>query len=286
MKFSIHSQSLAKRFTNVFSNLSTLTDSVVLYFKEDGLYMQGMDTSHVSLYEANFDKSWFTTYKPESTDVRQIAVNLTYFKKILSTRGDDQSIYIEYNGSSPDSLTIIFRSVVKETQEFPREYKLTLMDIDADVLDIPNEERSVQFYIDSKTFSVLIKQLSMFDDSVVIKCSDEEIRFSSTGNEGSMSVNLFDKDKDYIDEFSIDEDYKLKITFALLYFENFCAFQKVSSKVRLSFSNDFPVEMFYSLESSKKTDNEENNDEESPKSFLRFFLAPKIKDDEESDDDE
>lgn len=278
MKFSIHSSLLAKRFTNVFSNLCALTDAVVLYFKEDSLYMQGMDTSHVSLYEANFDKSWFTTYKAEPTDVRKIAVNLNCFKKILSTRGDDQSIYMEYSGSSPDSLTIIFRSVVKDSQEFPREYTLALMDIDADVLDIPTEERSVQFYIESKTFSVLIKQLGMFDDSVVIKCSDEEIRFTSNGSEGSMSVNLFDSDKDYVDEFSIDEDYKLNITFALTYFENFCAFQKVSSRVRLSFTNEFPVEMLYSLESSKKNDDDKDTEEENPKSFLRFFLAPKISD--------
>lgn len=290
MKFSIHSAVHAKRFINIFSNLNNLTDNVVLYFKDDGLYMQGMDLSHVSLFEATFNKNWFTTYKVEQTDVRQIAINLGCFKNILSTRGDEQSIYMEYSGSSPDSLTIIFRSMVKDSKDIPREYKLMLMDVDITVLDIPDEELSVQFYIDTKTLSLLVKQLSMFDESVVIKCNEEEIRFSACGKDGSMTVNLFDndKDKDYIDEFSIDENYKLRTTFALKYFEYFCAFQKVSDCVRLSFKNDFPAEMFYSLETNDTCETEQGAYNESPKSYFRLFLAPKLRDADgngEDDDD-
>lgn len=310
MKFSIHSTTLAKRFTNVFTNLSNLSDSVVLYFKEDGLYIQGMDSSHVSLYEAKFHKDWFSTYKVDENDTQQIAISLEYFKKVLSTRGDNQLIYIEYNGATPDTLTIIFRSMVKDSKEFPREYEMMLMDIDTETVVIPDEEQSVQFYVDTKTFSSLIKQLSMFDESVNIRCSEEEIKFSSKGIDGSMNVNLFDNDKDYVDEFMIDEDYKLNIRFALRYFEHFCAFQKVSHRVRLSFTNDFPVEMFYSLETTKDNkkskpdcekeiqnndedseDNEgdeeiEDTEEEDPKSFLRFFLAPKIVDEDENNEDD
>lgn len=297
MKFSIHSKTTAKRFTNVFTNLCSLTDTAVLHFNNDGLYVQGMDTSHVSLYEARFHSSWFSTYTLEDDDIRQIAISLEHFKKVLSTRGDDQLIYIEYNGGSPDTLTIIFRSMAKESKDFPREYEMMLMDVDTETLAIPDEERSVQFYVDAKTFSLLIKQMNMFNDSVTIKCTEEEIWFMSKGTEGSMRVNMFDSDRDYIDEYMIDEDYKLKMTFALRYFDHFCAFQKVSSRVRLSFTNDFPVEMFYSLDPPAKKDesgsegasqdeNEDEAEEEEPKSYLRFFLAPKLSDgdDEEHED--
>lgn len=291
MKLSIHSSTLAKRFTNVFTNLGNLSGSVVLYFKKDGLYIQGMDGSHVSLYEAKFDKDWFSTYKVEETDIERIAINLEYFKKILSTRADNQLIYIEYKGSTPNTLTIIFRTMVKDSKEFPREYEMALLDTDEETLEIPDEEQSVQFYVDTKAFSSLIKQLSMFDESVNIRCSEEEIKFSSKGFEGSMNVNLFDNERDYVDEFMIDEGYKLKIRFALRYFEHFCAFQKVSHRVRLSFTNDFPMEMFYSLENKKEKNGNGNNDEsevedDEPKSFLRFFLAPKIVEDNEADEED
>lgn len=292
MKFSIHSKTTAKRFTNVFTNLCSLTDTAVLHFNDDGLYVQGMDTSHVSLYEARFHSSWFSTYKLDDGDVRQISISLEHFKKVLSTRGDDQIIYIEYNGKSPDTLTIIFRSMAKESKDFPREYEMMLIDVDTDTLMIPDEERSVQFYVDAKTFSLLIKQMSMFNDSVTIKCNDEEIWFISKGTEGSMRVNLFDNDRDYIDEFTIDEGYKLNMTFALSYFDNFCAFQKVSPRVRLSFTNDFPVEMFYSLDTTTKNDENDKDEDDAedaddaPKSYLRFFLAPKLSDDCDGSGDE
>lgn len=296
MKLSIHSKSLSKRFVNVFTNLGNLTDTLVLQFNDNGLYVQGIDNSHVSLYEANFDKNWFSTYKREEEDAAQISVSLDYFKKILSTKGDDQLIYLEYKGESPDLLTIIFRSIGKETKDFPREYEMALMDIDTEMIEIPNDEQSVQFYIDTKLFSSLVKQLNMFDETVVITCNEEEIKFSSKGPEGSMNVNLFDNDKDYVDQFMIDEDYSLKISFALRYFEHFSAFQKVSSRVRLSFTNAYPVEVFYSLETSKekekekeKTEHDDNGDDdeqEDPKSYLRLLLAPKITDDADDDDDD
>lgn len=294
MKLSIHSKSLSKRFVNVFTNLGNLTDTLVLQFNDNGLYVQGIDNSHVSLYEANFDKNWFSTYKREEEDAAQISVSLDYFKKILSTKGDDQLIYLEYKGESPDLLTIIFRSIGKETKDFPREYEMALMDIDTEMIEIPNDEQSVQFYIDTKLFSSLVKQLNMFDETVVITCNEEEIKFSSKGPEGSMNVNLFDNDKDYVDQFMIDEDYSLKISFALRYFEHFSAFQKVSSRVRLSFTNAYPVEVFYSLETSKekekeKTEHDDNGDDdeqEDPKSYLRLLLAPKITDDADVDNDD
>jgi proliferating cell nuclear antigen len=305
MKLSIHSKNQAKCFTNVFTNLGSLTESVVLYINEDGLYIQGMDSSHVSLYEAKFEKSWFSTYKREDDDVGQISLRLDYFKKILSTRGDDQIIYIEYSNKKPDIITIIFRSMSKNSKEFPREYEMSLMDIDTETINIPNDEQSVQFYMDTKMFSSLVKQLIMFDDTVVIRCNEEEIKFKSKGSEGSMTVELFDNEKDYVSEFIIDEGYRLNISFALRYFDCFGAFQKVCDSVRLSFTNDYPVEVYYSLdvkEKKEKPSGDVNEDAEGtdsgsetnevagseensePKSYLRFMLAPKMEDDNDDKD--
>lgn len=311
MKLSIHSKILAKRFTNVFSNLCKLTDTAVLHFGKDGLYAQGMDGSHVSLYEVKFDKSWFSTYSMTDEDAGQISVNLECFSRLLATRGDNQLIYMEYDGGSPSTLTIIFRSMIKESGDFPREYEMTLMDIDVETMEIPNDEQSVQFYIDSKMFASLIKQLAAIDETVSIVCNEEEILFRSKGIEGSMKVNLFDSNRDYVEEFMIDENYKLTISFALRYFHHFCAFEKVAPRVRLSFTNDFPVEVFYTLETPPKKEagnkkplkssgsgsgsvedddgddvEDEGGDDEQPKSYLRFFLAPKFEEKESGDEDE
>jgi len=169
---------------------------------------------------------------------------------------------------------------------------MTLMDIDSEYMSIPEDDRSVQFNMDSKMFSSLVKQLIMFDEVLHISCNEDKVKFYSKGLEGSMSVDLFDNEKEYVNEYMIDEDYELKISFALRYFEHFCAFTKVSPNVRLSFSNDFPVEIYYSLECDKvKKPADDGNDdgdveENKPLSFLRFFLAPKIHDDDGDDGDD
>lgn len=314
MKLSIHSKSYAKKFSNVFTNLSTLTDSVSMFFRDEGLYIQGMDNSHISLYEANFDKSWFTTYKRDKTEAEKITVNLEYFKLILSTRGDEQGICLEYKGSSPDKLSITFRTVGKKTKEFPREYEMNLMDVDDEMLEIPTHDYSIAFYMETKMFSPLIKQLSMFDETLVVNCNENDINFRTKGTEGSMSVNLMDGEQEFVDQFEIEEDYNLRIYFSIRYIDNFCAFSKVDERVRLSFSNDFPLEVYYSLEGKEKKEepkkgkgkkaeedakdgsstvvsDDESNEE--PKSWIRFFLAPKMMDDDDvekykdnNDDDE
>lgn len=281
MKFSIHSKNVANKFSSIFTNLSTLTDNVSMFFRDEGLYIQGMDNSHISLYEVNFDKSWFTTYKREINDATKITINLDYFKRILSTRGDKQSICIEYKGENPDKLSITFRTVISKSKEFPREYEMSLMDIDEEMLDITKKEQSVVFFMDTKMFSSLIKQLSMFDETVFIKCNENDINFQTKGSEGSMSVNLMDNTEEYVDQFEIEEDYELKVYFSIRYIDSFCSFSKVSDRVRISFTNDFPIEVYYSLEEDEKETSKD--DENTPKSWLRLLLAPKIMDDEDEE---
>ena len=60
------------------------------------------------------------------------------------------------------------------------------------------------------------------------------------------------------------------------HFQTFCKFSKVSKEVKLSFSDNTPMQMFFILDNINES--EYNIDEIS---YLRFCLAPKISDDYE-----
>ena len=60
MKFEIVDKKRCGEFINIFSNLKHFTDSISLMISEEKLYIQGMDQSHVCVYELFLDNSWRT----------------------------------------------------------------------------------------------------------------------------------------------------------------------------------------------------------------------------------
>ena len=88
----------------------------------------------------------------------------------------------------------------------------------------------------------------LFDNVIGVKCNEETIEFKSNGEDGALTINLFDEDDKYVDEFAIEEDYELNNEFNAKHFYSFCKFSKIAKKISLSFTNDFPLCFQYQLD--------------------------------------
>jgi len=104
-------------------------------------------------------------------------------------------------------------------------------------------------------------------ESVAIECTKEGVKFSAQGDIGNGSVTLrshTDVEKPDLNvEISLSEPVAL--TFSLKYLVNFCKATGLSGSVNLCLSNEVPLLVEYKLANS---------------SYLRFYLAPKIGDEE------
>jgi proliferating cell nuclear antigen len=103
--------------------------------------------------------------------------------------------------------------------------------------------------------------------SVAIECTKEGVKFACQGDIGSGSVTLrqhssVDKPENDV---KIELSEPVALTFSLKYLVNFCKASGLSTQVKLCLSNEVPLLVEYTL-----THN----------SYLRFYLAPKIGDDE------
>ena len=109
MNIVISDSAKAKIFTNVFQNIKHFCDHINILFRQDGLYAQGMDNSHISIFELTIPVAWFDAYRfPYTSDV-QIGINVALFHKILNTRDDGQEIFIKYDKDEcPDKLLLHF----------------------------------------------------------------------------------------------------------------------------------------------------------------------------------
>lgn len=254
------------KFCEILSNIKYLSEFVTLNFSEDGIYSQGMTHDHCAIYELRINTDWFEEFEIDDDDARRICISTNIISKILTTRQASQHLVISYKGT-PDKISIRFASLKKDgkNQEFPKEFSVPLMDVDHEILNIPAIEYSAEFGIGSKSLLVTNDQLSLFDETITIRCSEENITMCAKGNDGELSVTLYSEHCEHINEYEVEEGLDLSLDFSIKHFHTFCKFLKVADEVKLGFKYDYPMKFDYITETEDVQ--------------LAFYLAPKIKDD-------
>ncbi len=264
----------AKIFTNIFQNIKHFCDHINILFRQNGLYAQGMDNSHISIFELSIPVAWFDAYRfPYESDAH-IGINVALFFKILNTRDEGQEIFIKYDKEcSPDKLLLHFITSATATTKtlFDKHFELPLMDIDSEIMHIPSVDYQAEFTLASANYFNLINQLKQFGADLTIKCNENEIRLLANSQEsGNMSVTV---PIDELSLFAINEGEQLNLSFSLSHMSNICSFYKASSEINIAISVDYPLRAIYYLEKSPE-------DDEDPLSKARLFvyLAPRVDD--------
>ena len=139
-----------------------------------------------------------------------------------------------------------------------------IAEIDTENIDVPEKESEVDLVLPSKNFTELINQFEIFDNTLSLTFTEEEIIMKASGDDGSMSTTMKLED---VSEYAIGEGEEVKQSFALRYIKMMAAFGKLANEVSMEFGESQPLRLKYTL----SIDNED--------SYIRFFLAPKISDD-------
>lgn len=255
MEIIISDNDKAEQFINIFQNIKLLSDSFSVEFREDCFYVQGMDSSHVSIFEINLNKDWFDSYNIEEAIVIGMTANI--FPKILMTWTNDHNITLSM--SKDDKLDIAFEKSNGNT-EYNKYFEVPLIDLDVEKLSIPEQEYTLDIEFDSRKLKKLIDELSILGEHVNIVCNETEINATSKSIEGSMKINIpFDD----IEAYSIEEGQTIDVTYSLKYIKNMCVFNKVSPTVLLYLTSGQPLQFKYAMDET---------------SYLRFYIAPTIDD--------
>ena len=269
MKLIISNSSKAIKFTNIFNNLKNFTETTNMIFSDDGLYIQGMDKTQCCLFELKINNHWFDSYEfDKSNDAEKIGISNIIMHKILNTRRDNQKIIIIYLGT-PDKLSIHFSNEENEKNEqskseFNKKIDIPLMDLESQLLSVPNTEYEAEITISSNMMREIVDELSIFNDKLEISLNEENINLKSSGIEGEMGITI--KNDDII-EYAIVENGNLKQSYSIKFFKLMTGFNKLSSEVKLGFSEVNPMLMLYELEPNSSEIN-----------YIKFYLAPYIND--------
>jgi proliferating cell nuclear antigen PCNA len=254
MLLSITEKTKRDIFISLFQLLKAASSTVTIIFLDDHAYIQGMDSSHVCLFDAKIYSAWFDKYEICENDLKNICLNSQILHSILSMSQEQDSVTLHYTDDA-DSLEI---DLTNAKGEFNKYFKIPLIEMETDLLEIPSVEYDVEFSIKAKKMNELISQLATFGDVINIKCTEEKIDLISKGDGGEMLVNI---PIDDLSEFSISEGHVIDISYSLNYINKMCITTKLSAEIEWSISADIPLKIKYDL-----GDN----------SSVMFFIAPKI----------
>ena len=89
MKIVINDKVKKDIFTALFQTLKSCTNIICVIFHDDYLYIQGMDKSHICLFNVKILKSWFNEYRIECF-ISLLKFNTTLDQLSLSSFGSTQ----------------------------------------------------------------------------------------------------------------------------------------------------------------------------------------------------
>jgi len=236
--------------------ISELVTDANIDCREQGMSLQAMDSSHVSLVSMLLRAEGFEPWECDNSC--QLGVHLDHLIRLLKCMRSNDSLELTYEDG--DVLDLVFKS---QNEERVSNFSLKLMEVDAEHLGIPETEFKTCVQMPSTQFMRVCRDLS-FGDTLTIKVTKQEISFSAEGELGSGTMSMRNStatDEEQPEATVVDSREDISQSFALRYLQGFTKATPLSKVVTLRMSPDIPLLVEYKIDEL---------------GYIRYYLAPKI----------
>jgi len=254
----------------VLESVKDLITDANLDLSTNGISMQSMDSSHVSLVALLMDKEMFTIIDLQKSVT--LGIKIPSLINALKFGGVDNELKMNYLG---DTVDLLFSN----SGETVKKLGLKLQDIDSDHLGIPPNKHPFIFEVNADAFNADIQAMATCGVSTLqFIITKEKITVRGDGDEMSPEAYLVPGKTPYLKSFKFEpKDPSMKrcqVTLAMRYILFFMKAVKVSNKLTISLNPDMPAEFSFQIQGPE---------EKFINSKLIFYLAPKVEDEEEEE---
>ena len=89
MLLSISEKTNKELFISLFYLIKYCTNAISMVFKDDHIYIQGMDKCHICLFDIKIMSDWFSRYEKKEGDQESICLDTNIFHSVISTATDN-----------------------------------------------------------------------------------------------------------------------------------------------------------------------------------------------------
>ena len=229
-----------KLMSDAISVISDIVSEVRIKLFEEEMSIIAVDPANVALVIFKLPKESFSQYEG-GNDVW--GVNLNDLKKSLNRAGTSASVVFE---EKEGKLRISIFDKVK------RVFNLALIEVSSEDKDIPKLNFGARVEMDSESFSQAIEDANIVADSCALVVGEKFFRVEGSGNLNSAQAEFSGES---VEIFGIG-----KSRYSLEYLMKFIKASKISNRVVVNFSNDYPLRLDFPGE----------------KMGIGFVLAPRV----------
>jgi len=245
-------------FKTLFEVLKEILHDVNLQFDKDGMKIMTVDGSHVALVHLKLHASKFEEYKCDNPV--QFGVNMNNLFKLLKVSNNQDTIVFTIPTSDASELVIHLENNERKTRTT---FRLKLMDVDTEVLNMPDIEFDSIITLPSTYFQRLCKDMSNISELITIQSIQQKLVLSCKGDFASQETTIDDSTTDASIEFQSRTREIVEGTYMLKYMNLFNKASNISNTLEMYMRRDYPLIMKYNVANLGE---------------LRFCLAPKVED--------
>lgn len=232
-------------FKKIVDAIKDLVKDTSLEFSSDGVVLNAMDSSHVSLVHMVI-RSSLSEFICSDNEV--ISLNMETLSRILKTCDNDAEITCE----NKDSALLI----VASSKERKMNFSQNLLELETDAMMVPDMEFPCKLIIPCSEFQKICRDLKEFGEDVRVTVSPKTLKFYTSSSGEHIEVDYSTNNS-----IKIESEACLEMNYSLKYLIFFCRACALSEFVHIFIGTDQPMCVKFPISDTE---------------HLSFYLAPKL----------
>jgi proliferating cell nuclear antigen len=164
----------ATAFKSLFEVLKEIINDVNIYFDSSGIRLTAFDVARVTLVNVTMSMENFEEYECKYPVV--VGINISNMYKLIKSTGNNDIIIIE---NTQEHLNI---SISNENKKSTSTFNLKLLDLNEEIIDVPDIDVKYVTTIPSFDFQKLIRDMMALGTEMRIKRTDSHVEFFCEGD--------------------------------------------------------------------------------------------------------
>ena len=215
----------ASAFKASFEVLKDILNDTNVVFDEKGIRLLTLDTARAALVDFHLKSENFEEYKCPEGEIVIAGLNISNAFKLLKSITNNDILELEILNHEYLSICII--NTVKSSITT---FRLKLLDIDEDHIELPEIELSAQTILPSVDFQRICRDMFNISQEIVITRTAEHLKFSCEGDFASQETTLDCSEQPV--------NVNLSGTYSLKYLNLFTRATSMCSSVQLMMEKD------------------------------------------------
>ena len=234
--------------------LKDVLNDINVQFDETGVKIMAMDGSHVALIHMKLFAQKFEYYHCPNKINAGICMGSLF--KLIKTVGNNDTIRFYIEEDNCDQLCINIENADKNSSTL---FRLKLLDIDNEELNIPDVEINCIVTMPSNDFQRMCRDMANIGDNVIIQSDSEGLRFICEGDFASQETLIGEANHGLV--YNKKDDEVIRGKFAIKYINLFTKSTNLCNTIELYLKPEYPLILKYNVANLGE---------------IRFCLAPKM----------